>query len=43
MAERIRWGPGREAAFIEYLDTELRDAQGARVGIERAWRGWLDV
>jgi hypothetical protein len=41
MADAIQWAPGREAAFIAQLDHELRDAQQARLGLDRQHRDWL--
>lgn len=43
MPERIAWGPGREAAFIEQIDFELTQARNARIGLERQWRDWLSL
>lgn len=41
MPDQIIWGSGREAAFIAYLDHEIREAQTARVGLDRQHRDWL--
>jgi len=42
MATQIKWGPGREQAFIYYIDWEIRWAQQARLNLERQWRAWLE-
>ena len=39
--DAIKWGAGREAAFIDYIDHELREAQTARLGLDRQHRDWL--
>ena len=41
MTDPIKWGPGREDAFRQYLDFELTYALAARSGLERQWRDWL--
>ena len=41
MTEPVRWGPGREEAFRQWMDYELTYALGARSGLERQWRDWL--
>lgn len=37
----IAWGPGREAAFVAYIDHELIEAVGARAGLDAQHREWL--
>lgn len=39
--QAVTWGKGREADFISWIDTELRDAQTARLGMDRQHRDWL--
>ena len=42
MADSVKWAAGREARFVDYIDVELLDAQTARLGLERAWRSYLE-
>lgn len=37
----VQWGKGREAEFISWIDIELRNAQTARLGLDRQHRDWL--
>lgn len=39
--DAVKWGAGREAAFVGYLDHELREAQSARLGLDAQHREWL--
>lgn len=39
--DAVAWGPGREQAFIDYIDHELIQAQSARAGLDRQHRNWL--
>jgi hypothetical protein len=40
--EAVKWGAGREAAFVAYLDYELTQARQARLGLDRQHAAWLD-
>ena len=42
MTESVKWAAGREARFLEFIDQDLLDAQTARLGLERAWRSYLE-
>lgn len=42
MADAIKWGPGRLAQVIEYLDHEIRLALDASEPLRRQWRDWLE-
>lgn len=42
MADRVQWGAGREQAFLDWIDQEMRQALSARVSLERNWRRWLE-
>ncbi len=39
--QEVAWGNGRKAAFISWIDQEIRDAQTARLGLDRQHREWL--
>jgi hypothetical protein len=42
MAERrIKWGPGREEAFLDWVLPEIHQAETARASLERKWQAWL--
>jgi hypothetical protein len=38
----VKWGPGREQQFVQYIEWELRFALQARLNLERQWRSWLE-
>lgn len=42
MADPIKWGPGRLAQIIDYLDHEMRLALDASDPLRRQWRDWLE-
>lgn len=42
MADRVQWGAGREAAFVEFIDQELRDGIAARDPLLQQWLRWLE-
>jgi hypothetical protein len=39
---RIKWGSGREAAFLDWIVPEITQAETARASLERRWRDWLE-
>ena len=39
--QSVTWGAGRKEEFIRWIDREVRDAQTARVGLDRQHREWL--
>lgn len=43
MAESIKWGKGRLAQFVLFMDWELRFALQSRLSLERQWRAWLEM
>lgn len=43
MYERIKWGPGREAQCLDWLDSELTAAKTNRQPLERLWQKWLEA
>lgn len=42
MADAIRWGAGRQDAFVQWLDYELQDAIRARAPLLTTWLKWLE-
>jgi hypothetical protein len=38
---RIKWGPGRLDAFLDFIDYEIPNALSARAPLERKWSDWL--
>lgn len=43
MATPVKWGPGREQAWIIQHDWEIRWALQSRLNLERQWRAWLEM
>ena len=41
--ESIRWGKGRQAAFIQMLDFQLKDAIGVHDPLIQTWIHWLEL
>ena len=41
MPEKVTWGVGRESAFVEMIDHELKEAQTARLSLDKQHRDWL--
>lgn len=41
MTQSVTWGVGREQAFVDWCDHELREAQTARIPLDRQHRDWL--
>lgn len=41
MLQPVEWGVGRKQAFVDWIDHEVREAQTARVGLDRQHRDWL--
>lgn len=39
----IQWEPRRLQAFLDWIDEELTHARGARQGLERKWRQYLEL
>ncbi len=42
MTDSVKWGQGQKQRFVDFIDFELTFALGARQGLERQWREWLD-
>ena len=40
--KRIKWGSGREAAFLDWIVPEITTAETARASLERRWRDWME-
>ena len=43
MADPIKWGKGREAAFVAWIDQELQDGINAREPLVQQWLRWLEM
>ena len=41
MPESIKWGPKREAQFVDYIGSEIQDAIAARDPLLQQWLRWL--
>jgi hypothetical protein len=40
--KRIKWGAGREQAFLDWITQEVQQAETARAPLERRWRDWME-
>jgi hypothetical protein len=40
--KRIKWGPGREEAFLSWIIPEISAAESARAALDRKWLKWLE-
>jgi hypothetical protein len=40
--KRIKWAPGREDRFKDWIEDELNGATSARAPLERKWQLWLE-
>lgn len=43
MTRAVTWGDGRRERFVDWIDAEVTNAIGARQGLERRWRTWLEL
>lgn len=42
MPEAVKFGPGIQEQFVQYLCTDMNRALGDRTSLERKWAKWLD-
>jgi hypothetical protein len=40
--KRIKWGPGRQEAFLDWIIPEIQAAESARASLDRKWERWLE-